>query len=70
MDHSCIISLQEQIRVLQEQRDIIIEENTQLKKENEQLVSELDKVCAPVITTNEEEEQIPWGSGEVGWGKY
>ena len=73
MDQECMMYLQEQIRVLQEQRDIILEENKQLKKANEQLVSTLEKEDPPVITTKVDDiddEKIPWGSGEVGWGKY
>ena len=80
MDKECVTSLQEQIRylqeqrdIIQEQRDIILEENKQLRKDNEQLVSTLEKAEPPVIRTKVEEvdeEKVPWGSGEVGWGKY
>ena len=73
MDQECIMSLQEQIRILQDQLDLIVEENKLLKKANEQLVSTLEKEDPPVITTEVEDiddEKIPWGSGEVGWGKY
>jgi len=71
MDKECVTLLQEQIRILQEQRDIILEENKQLKKDNEQLVSALEKTAPPVIMTKvEDDEKVPWGSGEVGWGKY
>ena len=73
MDKECVTHLQGQIRILQDQLDIIVEENKQLKKANEQLVSTLEKEDPPVITTKVDDiddEKIPWGSGEVGWGKY
>ena len=70
MDNESVMSLQEQIQILREQRDIILEENKQLRKDNEQLSSALEKVAPPVITTEVDEEKIPWGSGEVGWGRY
>jgi regulator of replication initiation timing len=73
MDKECVTHLQEQIRILQDQLDLIVEENKLLKKANEQLVSTLEKEDPPVITTEVEDiddEKIPWGSGEVGWGKY
>jgi len=73
MDKECVTHLQGQIRILQDQLDLIVEENKLLKKANEQLVSTLEKEDPPVITTEVEDiddEKIPWGSGEVGWGKY
>ena len=65
------MSLQEQIRILQDQLDLILEENRQLKEENKHLVTTLEKVAPPVIIPKvEDDEKVPWGSGEVGWGKY
>ena len=65
--------IQEQRDLIQGQLDLVLEENKQLKKDNEQLVSTLEKADPPVILTKVEEDddgKIPWGSGEVGWGRY
>jgi regulator of replication initiation timing len=61
------------IAALRETIERMQEENDQLQKDNEQLMSALEKATPPVITPKIEEVEdvkIPWGEGEVGWGKY